>query len=636
MTVNLSALAGAGQQFFTDSGVILSGGKLYTYAAGTTTPKTSYTSSSGNTAHTNPIILTSAGRVPGGEIWITAGSNYKFALYTSTDVLIATWDNITGINGTGIATNALFVEYDPPFTGAVATNVANVLSKTITVEDFGAVGDGVTNDTAAIQAAINYVATLDNKVLNFSSTAIYKITSIEILSVGAMKFIFNGCTFLGAATTPSIYMFKIHGGMGDAGRNTNFGLEFVGPVLINGNYNENYDVAIFCKSGYTKFIDVDFYFCVECFAFGDAAENPYIGVSEVQVDGGLNLKCPMFMEIVGANSLVFVTNRTINANYDVGPGQWASSHSSWALRANGGAIFVSNSQIQNNQATLTYPLTQLAALETEGVTPPTPSYGAVVNSYGYINFSNCFLESQTLLKTVNPDAISMGTQTPVVKMSNCGVSCGSGDTKFNFDATANVFVHLHSNEFHGGVAGVPFITCAAGSIVDIYAGDGQLDSDFPQGFDAYSGGILHYPWQRVMRAIGINQTFTAGSEIALKPANFNVGVSTVYKNYWNTSTGEFTVPQGGFTSGCDVSAQIKFEIGGVPSGGYVLQLYRNGAVVNIVTSTERYTPTISFFDDNCLAGTVYKVTCSATGSNGLTNGSAGFVNIQAGNITTGN
>jgi len=96
MAVFLSPVGGAAAQFFTNSGVILSGGKLYTYAAGTTTPKVTYTSFSGNTAHTNPIILDSAGRVPGGEIWLLS-SPYKFALYTSTNVLIATYDNISGV-----------------------------------------------------------------------------------------------------------------------------------------------------------------------------------------------------------------------------------------------------------------------------------------------------------------------------------------------------------------------------------------------------------------------------------------------------------------------------------------------------------------------------------------------------------
>ena len=102
--VFLSPVGGAAAQFFTNSGVPLTGGKLYTYAAGTTTPQTAYTSSSGVTAHTNPIILDSAGRVPGGEIWLSAAS-YKFVLNTSTDVLIATYDNISGIGAASYQIN---------------------------------------------------------------------------------------------------------------------------------------------------------------------------------------------------------------------------------------------------------------------------------------------------------------------------------------------------------------------------------------------------------------------------------------------------------------------------------------------------------------------------------------------------
>jgi hypothetical protein len=98
MAVFLSPVGGAAAQFFTNTGAVLTGGKLFTYAAGTTTPLTSYTTSAGNVARTNPVVMDAAGRVPdGGEIWITS-AQYKFVLKDSTDVLIATWDNITGIN----------------------------------------------------------------------------------------------------------------------------------------------------------------------------------------------------------------------------------------------------------------------------------------------------------------------------------------------------------------------------------------------------------------------------------------------------------------------------------------------------------------------------------------------------------
>jgi hypothetical protein len=96
MAVYLSPIGGAGWQFFNNDGTVLAGGKLNTYIAGSSTPKTTYTTFAGNIAHTNPIILDSSGRVPGGEIWLTTGF-YKFVLTTSANTLIATYDNISGI-----------------------------------------------------------------------------------------------------------------------------------------------------------------------------------------------------------------------------------------------------------------------------------------------------------------------------------------------------------------------------------------------------------------------------------------------------------------------------------------------------------------------------------------------------------
>jgi len=95
-TVQLSSVAGAGWQFFDNNGVPLVGGKLYSYEAGTTTPKVTYTSVAGNTANTNPIVLDSGGRLP-SELWVVANERYKFILTTSTDVQLWSVDNIPGI-----------------------------------------------------------------------------------------------------------------------------------------------------------------------------------------------------------------------------------------------------------------------------------------------------------------------------------------------------------------------------------------------------------------------------------------------------------------------------------------------------------------------------------------------------------
>lgn len=98
MAVNLSPVYGVAGQLFNDNGDPLAGGKIYTYLAGTTTPAVTYTTSTGNIAHTNPIVLDGAGRVPSGEIWLTDSILYKFVVEDAASNLIGTYDNLAGIN----------------------------------------------------------------------------------------------------------------------------------------------------------------------------------------------------------------------------------------------------------------------------------------------------------------------------------------------------------------------------------------------------------------------------------------------------------------------------------------------------------------------------------------------------------
>tara|TARA_R110000868_G_scaffold222384_1_gene474268 strand:+ start:17 stop:1855 length:1839 start_codon:yes stop_codon:yes gene_type:complete len=150
MAVNLSPVGGVAAQFFTNTGAVLTGGKLYTYLAGTTTPATTYTTSAGNVARTNPIILDSAGRVPdGGEIWITNNIGYKFLLKDSNDVLIATYDNIFG------GLTAFQVTYEAPYANSVETTVGAVLARTVNAADFGmSESASAATNAAAIMSAI--------------------------------------------------------------------------------------------------------------------------------------------------------------------------------------------------------------------------------------------------------------------------------------------------------------------------------------------------------------------------------------------------------------------------------------------------------------------------------------------------
>jgi len=127
MSINISYLAGAGAQFFDSNGAPLSGGLLYTFAAGTTTPVSTYTSRSGAALNTNPIVLDAAGRTP-AEIWLDGGVLYKFVLKNSAFVQIGSYDNIPAVNDptttnnliTVAGTNALTGLATPPLEGYTA------------------------------------------------------------------------------------------------------------------------------------------------------------------------------------------------------------------------------------------------------------------------------------------------------------------------------------------------------------------------------------------------------------------------------------------------------------------------------------------------------------------------------------
>ena len=81
------------QSPLTAAGTVNALGLVYTYSAGTTTPKTTYTDSAGGTANANPVVLDASGQA---AIWGTG--SYKFVVKTAAGVTIDTQDNYTAFN----------------------------------------------------------------------------------------------------------------------------------------------------------------------------------------------------------------------------------------------------------------------------------------------------------------------------------------------------------------------------------------------------------------------------------------------------------------------------------------------------------------------------------------------------------
>jgi hypothetical protein len=176
-------------QFFSAGGDPLSGGKLYTYAAGTTTPLVTYADASGGAANANPVILNSRGEA---SVWLS-NANYKFKLTDSNDVEIWTVDNIDGATPASLAalaasSGASLIGYMP--NGGTPTTVQNKLRQFVTPFDFGAVGDGVTDDRAALKAALESGFPVDGRGYtyaingNCSPTSIAGLQNAFLIQIG--------------------------------------------------------------------------------------------------------------------------------------------------------------------------------------------------------------------------------------------------------------------------------------------------------------------------------------------------------------------------------------------------------------------------------------------------------------------
>ncbi|MBU6231825.1 hypothetical protein KGP36_04090 [Patescibacteria group bacterium] len=197
----LSPVAGAGAQFFDNNGAVAAGGELYTYAAGTTTLQTTYTTSAGNVANANPILLDSAGRVP-NEIWFPEGQNFKFVLQVlvngawltlwTADNIYGLGDNLYGTSGAGqvsttnATTNSISTAGGINAVGAVAAGSA-AITGAITGSSISVSG-AVTGASAAITNGITGASvSVSGAVTGASAAVTGAVTAASASTSGAIN-----------------------------------------------------------------------------------------------------------------------------------------------------------------------------------------------------------------------------------------------------------------------------------------------------------------------------------------------------------------------------------------------------------------------------------------------------------------
>jgi hypothetical protein len=160
-------------QFSNALGIPLAGGKLTTYLAGTTTPEPTFQDQDLTIANPTTITLDATGSC---TLWLDPAKTYKFLLKNLIGVTQPGWpvDNISGASSqlslnpsltlyaklTALiaATGSTLMGFIQSGVGALARTVQDELRERVSVTQFGAKGDGVTDDTVAFTNAATRAA----------------------------------------------------------------------------------------------------------------------------------------------------------------------------------------------------------------------------------------------------------------------------------------------------------------------------------------------------------------------------------------------------------------------------------------------------------------------------------------------
>ena len=178
------------------------------YIAGSTASTTleqSFTATQGQTVFT----LTNFDYAPGTNnlaVFVNGSKQVSGTNYTETNVNTVTFttglnvgDVIEFLSNLSVSAGTIYatdINYNEGATGAVTRTLESKLQESVSVKDFGATGNGITDDTIAIQDAINYMTSVGGQL--FFPKGYYKVTST--LNVGLPYF--NTYDFIVNRTAP--------------------------------------------------------------------------------------------------------------------------------------------------------------------------------------------------------------------------------------------------------------------------------------------------------------------------------------------------------------------------------------------------------------------------------------------------
>lgn len=266
-------------QCFGLDGKPLAGGKVYTYSAGTTTDKATYTTMAGTVANPNPVILDQNGKA---KIFLGDGS-YRLQIKDSNDALIDDIDQISRY-----VTQSEFASFQQTVNDGVSqlTEVREQIDVFVSTSIGNQKGfaNGITPLDANVKVDPIYLPSLPNTAIPQATETAFGVAEVATLAetlsglvinkivtpynlaqtvfgmnqTNKLKTVVSGTTYTHSNDKPSFLSISMSGSSG-----TSAIVRHNGNILLDTSSSGRYTVSILVAKGDTYYISGGSIVCME-------------------------------------------------------------------------------------------------------------------------------------------------------------------------------------------------------------------------------------------------------------------------------------------------------------------------------------------------------------------------------------
>ncbi len=467
--------------------------------------------------------------------------------------------------------------------------------KRLVPEWFGAVGDGITDDTTALQRALNSCDTPGPAPREPASTPGAQAASLPFAEgcAGRGVQLLLRRAYLVSRLDASAYFLNIHAENGwlVAKRDGQYPyllglfrhfITITGNLCIEGSYNQGYECMVRVNTRHLICNNVRIFRASLPWGFGNpnwatsgVPGHAELGDSEIEILGGATIWCQRAVELIGANTIVHF-NGVLLGSYTNTLAEDDPRRDAWLegdrtlVRSIGSLFYFTGGQMAN--FTQDYPM-----IEVQPIRCTQPQY---FSEYGGVYVANSHVECGNLFKAVNPHNIPMQDYrgNPVVKhsvrfaLTSCGGYMTGSAPPIVTEPSFTHGIRIENCNFYGmknrDAERDGLIAVIGNPECRVKIDESSFNEAHIKGLDSVQGGARLFPMAMIFEA----EQPTVGADGMLRfekfvpsPDNGN------FKTCYDFSRGAFTVPPGGLVR-IDVDIAVEQEGGG-------LELTLNGVAV---------------------------------------------------------